>query len=87
MRSEQTPPEHRHFRTHEGHYTYLHPAEAERLDANLVRDTGLVGSPDEVIERIKELEHGGLREIMWATGTDEKWTFSRAFADRVMARY
>ena len=40
-----------------------------------------------MIERIKELERGGLREIMWATGTDEKWPFSRAFADRVMARY
>jgi alkanesulfonate monooxygenase SsuD/methylene tetrahydromethanopterin reductase-like flavin-dependent oxidoreductase (luciferase family) len=84
---EQTPPEHRHFRTHEGHYTYLHPGEAELLDADLVRDTCLVGSPEEVVERIKELERGGLREIMWATGTDEKWTFSRAFADRVMARY
>ena len=84
---EQTAPEHRHFRTHEGHYTYLHPGEAELVDADLVRDTCLVGSPDEVIERIKELERGGLREIMWATGTDEKWPFSRAFADRVMARY
>jgi len=84
---EQTAPEHRHFRTHEGHYTYLHPGEAELVDADLVRDTCLVGSPDEVIERIKELERGGLREIMWATGTEEKWPFSRAFADRVMARY
>jgi alkanesulfonate monooxygenase SsuD/methylene tetrahydromethanopterin reductase-like flavin-dependent oxidoreductase (luciferase family) len=84
---EQTPPEHRHFRTHEGHYTYLHPGEAELIDADLVRDTCLVGSPEEVIERIKELERGGLREIMWATGTDEKWRFSRDFADRVMARY
>jgi alkanesulfonate monooxygenase SsuD/methylene tetrahydromethanopterin reductase-like flavin-dependent oxidoreductase (luciferase family) len=46
-----------------------------------------VGSPEEVIERIRELERGGLREIMWATGTDEKWRFSRDFADRVMARY
>ena len=87
MRSEQTPPEHRHFRTHEGHYTYLHPGEAELLDANLVRDTGLVGSPDEVIERIKELELRRPPRDQWATGTDEKWTFSRAFADRVMARY
>lgn len=84
---EETPAEHRHFRTHEGHYTYLHPGEAELIDAELVRDTCLVGSPEEVIERIRELEHGGLREIMWATGTDEKWRFSRDFADRVMARY
>ena len=84
---EETPAEHRHFRTHEGHYTYLHPGEAGLIDADLVRATCLVGAPEEVIERIRELERGGLREIMWATGTDEKWRFSREFADRVMARY
>jgi 5,10-methylenetetrahydromethanopterin reductase len=83
---EETPVAHRHFRSHEGHYTYLHPGEAELIDAELVRDTGLVGSPEEVIERIQELERGGLRELMWATGTDDKWRFSRDLADRVMAR-
>ena len=65
---EETPAAHRHFRTHEGHYTYLHPGEAE------------------LIERIQELERGGLRELMWATGTEDKWRFSRELADRVMAR-
>jgi 5,10-methylenetetrahydromethanopterin reductase len=42
---EQTPPEHRHFRTHEFHYTKLHPGEAELIDAQLIRDTCLVGTP------------------------------------------
>src|SRR5262249_33621340 len=36
---EETPRERRHFRTHEGHYTYLHPGEAELIDAELVRAT------------------------------------------------
>ena len=83
---EETPAAHRHFRTHEGHYTYIHPGEAELIDADLVRDTCLVGSAEELIERIQELERGGLRELMWATGTDEKWRFSQQLADRVMAR-
>jgi 5,10-methylenetetrahydromethanopterin reductase len=83
---EEIPAAHRHFRTHEGHYTYIHPGEAELIDADLVRDTCLVGSPEELIERIRELERGGLRELMWAAGTDEKWSFSRRLADRVMAR-
>ena len=78
---------HRHFRTHEGHYTYLHPGEAELIDAELVRATCLVGEADELIERIRELERGGLRELMFATGVDEKWRFSQEFARRVMARY
>ncbi len=84
---EAVPREHRHFRTHEGHYTYLHPGEAELIDADLVRATCLVGTAEELIERIRELERGGLRELMFATGVDEKWRFSQEFARRVMARY
>ena len=77
---EETPAEHRHFRTHEGHYTYIHPGEAELIDAELVRATCLVGTAEELIERIQELERGGLRELMLATGTDEKWRFSQELA-------
>ena len=84
---EATPREHRHFRTHEGHYTYLHPGEAELIDAELVRATCLVGQADELIERIRELERGGLRELMFATGVDEKWRFSQEFARRVIEKY
>jgi alkanesulfonate monooxygenase SsuD/methylene tetrahydromethanopterin reductase-like flavin-dependent oxidoreductase (luciferase family) len=84
---EAVPRAHRHFRTHEGHYTYLHPGEAPLIDADLVRATCLVGEADELIERIRELERGGLRELMFATGVDEKWRFSQEFARRVMERY
>jgi len=83
---EETPPEHRHFRTHEFHYTYLHPGEAELIDADLIRATCLVGSADELIEQIRELERQGLQELMFATGVDEKWRFAEAFARQVMAR-
>jgi alkanesulfonate monooxygenase SsuD/methylene tetrahydromethanopterin reductase-like flavin-dependent oxidoreductase (luciferase family) len=84
---ETVPREHRHFRTHEGHYTYLHPGEAELIDAELIRATCLVGTADELVERIRELEQGGLRELMFATGVDEKWRFSQDFARQVIARY
>ena len=84
---ESVPPEHRHFRTHEGHYTYLHPGEVELIDADLVRATCIVGTAAELIEKIRELERGGLRELMFATGVDEKWRFSQDFARQVMARY
>jgi len=83
----EVPREHRHFRTHEGHYTYLHPGEAELIDAELVRATCLVGTAEELIERIRALERDGLRELMFATGVDEKWRFSQEFARRVMDRY
>jgi len=40
-----TPPEYRHFRTHELHYTGLHRGEAELIDEQLIRDTCLIGTP------------------------------------------
>jgi alkanesulfonate monooxygenase SsuD/methylene tetrahydromethanopterin reductase-like flavin-dependent oxidoreductase (luciferase family) len=83
---EQTPPEHRHFRTHEFHYTKLHPGEAELIDEQLIRDTCLVGTPDELVERIRELERDGLQELTFATGNAAKWRLAEDFARLVMAR-
>ena len=82
----ETPPEHRHFRTHEFHYTCLHPGEAELIDAELIRDTCLVGTADELVERIGGLERDGLHELMFATGVDGKWRLAEDFARQVMAR-
>jgi alkanesulfonate monooxygenase SsuD/methylene tetrahydromethanopterin reductase-like flavin-dependent oxidoreductase (luciferase family) len=83
---EATPPEHRHFRTHEFHYTKLHPGEAELIDAQLIRDTCLVGTPAELIERIRELERDGLQELTFATGNAAKWRLAEDFARLVMAK-
>ena len=83
---EEVPREHRHFRTHEFHYTRLHPGEAELIDADLIRATCLVGTADELIEQIQELERQGLQELMFATGVDGKWRFAEELSRRVMAR-
>jgi 5,10-methylenetetrahydromethanopterin reductase len=83
---EQTPPEHRHFRTHEFHYTDLHPGEAALLDEQLIRDVCLVGTPDELIERIRGLEQDGLQEMMFGVGNETKWRLAEDFARLVMAR-
>jgi len=83
---EQTPPAQRHFRTHEFHYTHLHPGEAELIDADLIRATCLVGTADQLVEQVRELERQGLQELMFATGNPEKWGVAEAFARRVIAR-
>jgi 5,10-methylenetetrahydromethanopterin reductase len=83
---EETPAEHRHFRTHELHYTSLHPGEAELIDADLIRATCLVGTAEALVEQVRELERQGLQELMFATGVDEKWRLAEAFARGVVAR-
>jgi 5,10-methylenetetrahydromethanopterin reductase len=75
-----------HFRTHEFHYTKLHPGEAELIDAQLIRDTCLVGTPEELVERIRDLERDGLQELTFATGNDAKWRLAEDFARLVMTR-
>ncbi len=83
---EQTPPEHRHFRTHEFHYTDLHPGEAELIDEQLIRDTCLVGTADELVERIRALERDGLRELIFAVGNETKWRLAEEFSRTVLTR-
>jgi alkanesulfonate monooxygenase SsuD/methylene tetrahydromethanopterin reductase-like flavin-dependent oxidoreductase (luciferase family) len=82
----ETPAPYWHLRTHEYHYTALHPGEAELIDAALIRATCLVGTAEELMEQIRELERQGLQEVMFATGNDEKWRFAEAFSRQVMAR-
>ena len=83
---EQTAPQHRHFRTHEFHYTDLHPGEAALIDEQLIRDTCLVGTVDELVEQIRGLERDGLQEMVFAVGNETKWLLAEAFSRTVMAR-
>ena len=83
---EQTPPEHRHFRTHEFHYTDLHPGEAALIDEQLIRDTCLTGTADELVETIRGLEADGLQEMVFAVGNPTKWRLAEEFSRTVMAR-
>lgn len=83
---EQTPAEHRHFRTHEYHYTRMHPGETELLDEQLIRDTCLVGTAEELIDQIRQLEADGLQELIMASGNDAKWRLASDFAREVIAK-
>jgi 5,10-methylenetetrahydromethanopterin reductase len=83
---EQTRPDHRHFRTHEFHYTGVHPGELALIDEPLIRDTCLVGTADELVDRIRQLEADGLQELIFATGNDAKWRLAEDFSRQVMAR-
>ena len=60
--------------------------EAELIDARLIRDTCLIGTADELLELVRELEHDGLEELVFAIGTDAKWRLADDFSRQVMAR-
>src|SRR5262245_17572999 len=61
---DEAPPEVRHQRLHGSHYSFVDPEEARFLTADLIRASCLVGTPEELVDRVRALEADGLRQIM-----------------------
>lgn len=83
---DQAPPAVRHQRLHASHYSFLDPQEARFLTADLIRATCLIGTPDELVEQVCELERQGLRQIMLYPPLSHQYRVIEDFADRVMRR-
>lgn len=83
---EATPESHRHMRIHAGHCTYLLPEEAKFVTPQLIKSTCLVGTPEEIIEQIRQLEAAGLKQMMILPSLETQYEEIEAFAKQVMAR-
>lgn len=82
------PPERRHQHLHRGHCAFTPDGERRFITPDLIRASGgLVGEPDAIIERIRELEAGGLTEITLLPPVAVARDNFREFAEEVMARY
>jgi alkanesulfonate monooxygenase SsuD/methylene tetrahydromethanopterin reductase-like flavin-dependent oxidoreductase (luciferase family) len=84
---EQTPESHRHLRIHAGHCTYLLPEEAKFVTPELIKSTCLVGTPDEIVEQIRQLEASGLHQIMILPSLETQYGVIEQFARQVIARF
>jgi len=82
----QRPPEARHRLLHESHYTYLNPEEARFLTPELIRGMCLIGTPEELVQRIRALEGEGLNQIIVYPPLDRMYRVTEDFAEKVMAR-
>jgi alkanesulfonate monooxygenase SsuD/methylene tetrahydromethanopterin reductase-like flavin-dependent oxidoreductase (luciferase family) len=83
---EGVPERERHLRVHDGHYTFMHPGEAQLITPELIRATHLVGTADELVEELRELARQGLDELAFQLGTTVKYRFTEEFARRVLRR-
>jgi len=83
----ETPANNRYLQIHDGHSTYLVPAERRFVTPKAIQGTSLVGTPDEIIERIREAEKAGLRELTILPPTETNREMITEFARRVMRRY
>jgi 5,10-methylenetetrahydromethanopterin reductase len=83
----RTPEHTRHLRIHEGHCTYVRDDERPFLTEELVRQTCIVGEPDECIAKLVDLERAGLDQVMVLPAFGTHYDYARDFARHVIARY
>ena len=69
---EATPPERRHLRTHLGHNCWVIEEEERFVTPELIDASCLVGTPEELRDRIGALEDAGLDQIVVLPPIDEK---------------
>ncbi len=61
---EQTEEERRHQRVHSGHNCWVLPEEERFLTKELIEATCLIGTPDQLIEKLRALDDAGLDQVM-----------------------
>jgi alkanesulfonate monooxygenase SsuD/methylene tetrahydromethanopterin reductase-like flavin-dependent oxidoreductase (luciferase family) len=84
---ETMPPERRHQMLHRGHCAFCPPEERRFVTPDMIRIAGgLVGEPDEIIERLGQLETAGLKEVTLLPPAAHMRSNFRDFAGQVMAK-
>ena len=82
----EAPPEVRHQRLHNSHYSFVDPEEARLITPDLIKATCLTGTPEELVEQLHTLEQQGLSQIMLYPPLNRQYRVIEDFAERVMAR-
>jgi 5,10-methylenetetrahydromethanopterin reductase len=77
----------RHMQLHESHYSYLDPEEAHFITPEIIRNFCIAGQPEEIVERLRELEAQGLDGIVFSLPSELAFRRTEDFARRVIARY
>jgi alkanesulfonate monooxygenase SsuD/methylene tetrahydromethanopterin reductase-like flavin-dependent oxidoreductase (luciferase family) len=75
-----------HQQLHASHYSYLDPDEARFVTPEMIRTFCIAGQPDEIIERLKDLESQGLNAINFSFPLDRQYRMIEDFATRVIHR-
>ena len=82
----EAPPEVRHQRLHNSHYSFVDPEEARFLTPELIKASCVAGTPEEVVAQLHELEQQGLNQAMLYPPLNRNYRFIEDIAERVMAK-
>ena len=83
---ETIPKERRHLHQHASHYNYLRKDEMRFLTEDLVRANAIIGTADEVIERLRDLESQGMKHLFFMPTLAAQYQVAEDFSRLVMRR-
>ena len=75
-----------HQEMHQSHYSYLGPEEARFITPEIIQTFSLAGQPDEIVERLKELEQEGLNVMNFIPTIEQQYRLIEDFARKVIAK-
>ncbi len=81
---ETYPEERRHQRIHMGHNCWVLPEEEKFLTAELMQATCLIGTQDELIEKLRALDEAGLNQVMNLPSFDPRFDVLNDIAEKVI---
>ena len=81
---EQTPADRRHQRVHAGHNCWVLPEERRFLTKGLIEATCLVGTRDQLVERLRALDDSGLDQLMILPPYDPRFTILESVGTEVL---
>ena len=81
-------PENARFRQiHDGHCTFLQPEERRFVTPEAIRQSCIVGTPEEIVDQLNSLERNGIKEVNLLPAADYQKNVWRDFAELVMPRF
>ncbi len=81
------PAEARFRQIHDGHCTFLQPEERRFVTPEAIKASCIVGTPEEIVARIQELEAAGINEIAFLPPADFQRKVYRDLAEMVLPAF
>ncbi|MEM7542790.1 MAG: LLM class flavin-dependent oxidoreductase [Pseudomonadota bacterium] len=81
-------PEDKRFRQlHDGHATYLVPEEKAFVTPEAIEAVCMVGSPEDIIDQVREAEKNGIKEVNFMPAADRSREVITDFAEKIIPAF
>jgi alkanesulfonate monooxygenase SsuD/methylene tetrahydromethanopterin reductase-like flavin-dependent oxidoreductase (luciferase family) len=76
-----------YLKLHDGHGLYLRPDEERFATPELMRYTTMTSRPEELLERLRALNAGGVKQVAFIAAQSGYEEFVREFSEKIIARF